>query len=403
MDSLYPAQAEDFRARFREFLGRELPPGWTGVGSLSNEEAMAFSEDWRKILYAHGYLAPSWPEEYGGAGLTSVEQVVLAEELALAGVPSGVQNDIFSIVMIGNTLLHWGTEAQKAHFLPRILSGEDRWCQGYSEPGAGSDLAALSCRAVLDGDEWLINGQKVWTSSGQFANWIFVLVRTNPDAPRHAGISLLLVPMDQPGVDMRPIKNMAGDSEFNEIFFTDARCPQENVVGPVDGGWRVAMTLLGYERGESAAILPIMFRVELDRLAQLARENGAANDVVLRDRLADAYVRVEIMRFLGMASLSRYLEGQPPGPDAAVSKLYWSEYHQLVTELALDVLGPEALVVEGRRPTNVSLFMTDDVGAPNDSASWIGTAMVSRSGTIYAGTSEVQRTIIGEKLLGLPK
>ncbi len=403
MNSLYAASAEEFRARFREFLARELPADWGGVGSLSPTDAVAFSQSWREVLYANGYLAPSWPEEYGGAGLTPVEQVVLAEELARSGVPSGNQNDIFSIVMIGNTLLHWGTEKQKQHYLPRILSGEDRWCQGYSEPGAGSDLAALSCRAVLDGDRWVINGQKVWTSSGQHANWIFVLVRTNPEAPRHAGISLLLVPMDQPGVEIRPIKNMAGDSEFNEVFFTDASCARENVVGEIDGGWRVAMTLLGYERGESAAILPIMFRVELDRLAQLARENGAADDPVLRDRLADAYVRVEVMRFLGMASLSRYLDGQPPGPDAAVSKVYWSEYHQLVTELALDVLGPEALVVEGRRPTNVTLFMTDDVGAPNDSASWIGTAMVSRSGTIYAGTSEVQRTIIGEKLLGLPK
>ncbi|GAA3973614.1 acyl-CoA dehydrogenase family protein [Actinomadura viridis] len=403
MNSSDAPGAEGFRARVREFLAAELPAGWRGVGTLDAAAADAFAERWRATLFEHGFLAPSWPAEYGGAGLTPLEQVVLAEEFARVGVPTGVQNDVFSIVMIGNTLLHWGTEEQKRHFLPRILSGEDRWCQGYSEPGAGSDLAGLSARAEIDGDEWVINGQKIWTSGGQLANWIFVLVRTDQDAPAHRGISLLLVPMDQPGVEVRPIRNMAGDSDFNEVFFTDARCPRENVVGEVDGGWKVAMTLLGYERGEAAAILPIMFRIELDRLLDLARENGAAEDPVLRDRLADAYIGVEVMRFMGMASLARFLQGHPPGPDAAVSKLYWSEYHQKVTELALDVLDVESLVVQGRRPTNVTMFQTDDVGAPNDSASWITTAMVSRSGTIYAGTSEIQKTIIGEKLLGLPK
>ncbi|MFF5259946.1 acyl-CoA dehydrogenase family protein [Actinomadura viridis] len=403
MNSSDAPDAEGFRARVREFLAAELPAGWRGVGTLDAAAADAFAERWRATLFEHGLLAPSWPAEYGGAGLTPLEQVVLAEEFARVGVPTGVQNDVFSIVMIGNTLLHWGTEEQKRHFLPRILSGEDRWCQGYSEPGAGSDLAGLSARAEIDGDEWVINGQKIWTSGGQLANWIFVLVRTDQDAPAHRGISLLLVPMDQPGVEVRPIRNMAGDSDFNEVFFTDARCPRENVVGEVDGGWKVAMTLLGYERGEAAAILPIMFRIELDRLLELARENGAAEDPVLRDKLADAYIGVEVMRFMGKTSLARFLQGHPPGPDAAVSKLYWSEYHQKVTELALDVLDVESLVVQGRRPTNVTMFQTDDVGAPNDSASWITTAMVSRSGTIYAGTSEIQKTIIGEKLLGLPK
>lgn len=397
------AAAPGFRERVRTLLDEELPEGWTGVGALSPAEADAFAERWRVTLAERGLLAPSWPEEYGGAGLTALEQVILAEEFARAGVPTGVQNDVFSIVMIGNTLLHWGTDEQKKHFLPRIISGEDRWCQGYSEPGAGSDLAALATRAVLDGDEWVINGQKIWTSGGQLANWIFVLVRTNPQAPAHQGISLLLVPMDQPGVELRPIRNMAGETDFNEVYFTDARCPRENVVGEVDHGWRVAMTLLGFERGEAAAVLPIMFRTELDRLMALAVENGAAEDPVMRNRLADAYIGIEVMRFLGQSSLARFLGGSPPGPDAAVSKLYWSEYHQDVTELALDVLGEESLVEVGRRPTNVTMFQTDDVGAPNTSASWITTAMVSRSGTIYAGTSEIQKSIISEKLLGLPK
>ncbi len=384
-------------------LDEELPDGWSGVGTLDPEAADQFAETWRGVLFERGFLAPSWPTELGGAGLTELEQVVLAEEFARVGVPTGVQNDVFSIVMIGNTLLHWGTEEQKRHFLPRILSGEDRWCQGYSEPGSGSDLASLSTRAVLDGDEWVINGQKIWTSGGQLANWIFVLVRTNPEAPAHRGITLLLVPMDQPGVEVRPIKNMAGESDFNEVYFTDARCARENVVGEVDNGWRVAMTLLGFERGEAAAVLPIMFRTELERLFDLAVENGAADDAIMRDKLADAYIGIEVMRFLGQTSLARFLAGEAPGPDAAVSKLYWSEYHQDVTELAVDVLDREGLVAEGRRPTNVTMFQTDDVGAPNSSASWITSLMVSRSGTIYAGTSEIQKSIIGEKLLGLPK
>lgn len=396
-------QGEEFRGRVRAMLEKELPQDWAGVGKLDPEAADAFAERWRVVLSEQGFLAPSWPTEFGGGGLTELEQVVLAEEFARVGVPTGVQNDVFSIVMIGNTLLHWGTEEQKNHFLPRIISGEDRWCQGYSEPGAGSDLAALATRAVLDGDEWVINGQKIWTSGGQLANWIFVLVRTNPDAPVHQGISLLLVPMDQPGVEVRPIRNMGGETDFNEVYFTDARCPQVNVLGEVDAGWRVAMTLLGFERGEAAAVLPIMFRTELDRLFALANESGAANDPIMRDRLADAYIGIEVMRYLGQGSLAKYLDGQPPGPDAAVSKLYWSEYHQHVTELALDVLDREALVAEGRRPTNVTMFQTDDVGAPNSSASWITTAMISRSGTIYAGTTEIQKSIIGEKLLGLPK
>lgn len=397
------AGGDAFRESLRAFLDRSLPDDWSGVGALDAEDAESFAEQWREVLREEGLLAPSWPKEYGGAGLTEHEQVILAEEFARAGVPTGVQNDGFGITMIGNTLLAWGTDEQKEHFLPRIISGEDRWCQGYSEPGAGSDLAGLSTKAERVGDEWVINGQKIWTTCGHLANWIFLLARTDASSSRHQGISLLLVPMDQPGVEVRPIRNMGGDSEFNEIFFTDARCPVANVVGPVDGGWQVAMTLLGYERGEQAAVTPIMFRAELDRLFALARENGAATDPAMRARLVDAYIGVEVMRFLGEDSLARYLAGHAPGPDAAVSKLYWSEYHQSTAELAVDLLDLEGLESHGRRPTNVTSFQTDDVGAPNSSSSWITTLMISRAGTIYAGTSEIQRSLIGEKLLGLPR
>ena len=228
-----------------------------------------------------------------------------------------------------------------------------------------------------------------------------MLARTDPDLPKHKGISFLLVPMDQPGVEVRPIRMMTGDSEFNEIFFTDARCPVENVVGGVNNGWTVAMTLLGYERGEAAATFPIAFRIELDRLLALAKARGRSDDPLIRQRLVQAYMRVEIMRYLGMRTLTKFLAGGHPGPDASIFKLYWSEHHKLVTELAVDVLGPDATVPTGRWP--MSSFQADQPGAPNDSASWVGSFFVARAGTIYAGTSQIQRNILGEMVLGLPK
>jgi alkylation response protein AidB-like acyl-CoA dehydrogenase len=400
VDPHYPPEAETYREKIRAFLGEHLPSGWAGVGTLDHAGVRRFTLEWRRILYDNGYLAPSWPVEYGGSGLTPLEQVVLSEEFYRAGVPTGGMNDTFSIQMVGNTLLHWGTEDQKRHFLPRILSGEDVWCQGYSEPGAGSDLANLSTRAVLDGDEWLINGQKIWTSAAHLANWIFVLARTDPDAPRHKGITFLLVPMEQPGVEVRPIKMMTGLSEFNETFFTDARTPRANVVGEVNAGWAVAMYLLGFERGEAAATFPIMFRGELDRLFRLARETGAAADARIRQRLAWCYAQVEVMRFLGLGTLTKFLAGVEPGPAESTFKLLWSEYHQAATELAVDILGARALTPTGRMSSG---FQADDVGAPNDSASWTTAFLMSRAGTIYAGSAQVQRNIVAEMVLGLPK
>ncbi|MBK9181209.1 MAG: acyl-CoA dehydrogenase [Acidimicrobiales bacterium] len=401
MDPTYSAEAEAYRQQVRAFLAANLPADWKGIGALEGEEVHQFEKAWRQTLYDNHLLAVNWPKEYGGAGFTPLEQVVLSEEFTRAGAPLGVANDVFSIQMVGNTIIEWGTEEQKHHYLPRILSGDDVWCQGYSEPNAGSDLANLGCRAVLDGDEWVLNGQKIWTSAGHLANWIFVLARTDPDAPKHKGISFLLVPMDQPGVEVRPIKMISGESEFNEVFFTDARCPKDNVLGGVGSGWGVAMTLLGYERGEAAATLPIRFRTELDRLLELARETGRADDPLVRQRLAWCHTKVEIMRYNGMRALTRFIAGQHPGPDAAISKLYWSEYHRQVTELAVDILGLDALVPSGRRPS--SAFQTDDPGAPNSTASWSTVFLNARAGTIYAGTSQVQRNIIGEMVLGLPK
>src|SRR5690242_1637689 len=238
MDPRYPAEAEAFRSRVQRFLADNLPPGWCGMGRLSEAEAVQFAEDWRRTLYRNGLLGIAWPEEYGGAGLGKLEQVVLAEELARAGVPAGVPSDTFGLKMCGNTLLRWGTEDQKRRFLPRILSGEDLWCQGYSEPDSGSDLASVQTRAVRDGDEYVINGQKIWTSRAGQANWIFLLARTDPVAPRHKGLSFLLCPLDQPGIEVRPIVMLDGRSdEFNEVFFTGARTSVENLVGAENDGW----------------------------------------------------------------------------------------------------------------------------------------------------------------------
>ena len=312
--------------------------------------------------------AVAWPREYGGGGLTKREQVVLAEEFARAGVPTGAPQDNFGIKMVGNTLLRWGSEEQRRRFLPRILSGADRWCQGYSEPDAGSDLAALSTRAVRDGDEWVIDGQKIWTSLAADATWIFLLARTDPDARGHRGISFLLCPMDQAGIDVRPIEMLNHEREFCEVYFTGARTPVENVVGEVGAGWSVAMTLLSHERGEEAATNPILFRAEFDRLVALARAYGRERDPVVRDRLAWCFTKVETMRYLGERILSQYLRDGELGPAASISKLYWSEYHQRVSELAMQIMGPDGLVPTGRRPSrNVR---TDAPGTPNSTASW---------------------------------
>ena len=401
MRPAYEPSAEAYREKAQAFLAEKLPSNWSGIGSLEGAALEEFVTEWRQTLFEAGYLAPGWPVEYGGAGLSALEQVILAEEFARAGVPTGGPNDVFGIQMLGNTLLLMGTDEQKERYLPRILSGEDTWCQGYSEPNAGSDLGNLGLKAVRDGDQWILNGQKIWTSAGHLADHIFTLARTDPDAPKHKGISFLLVDMRQPGIEVRPIKMISGESEFNEVFYTDAVCPVDEVVGGLNNGWAVAMTLLGFERGEAAATAPIRFQAEVDRLVLLARERGLDQDPVIRQRIAQAYSKVQVMRYSGMRVLTQFLAGAHPGPDGAISKLFWSEYHLTVTELAVDILGAEAMVPSGRQPS--SAFQTDDAGAPNSSASWVGTFLNARAGTIYAGSSQIQRNIIGEMVLGLPK
>lgn len=407
MDVSYPPGAEAFRAEVQTVLAEELPPGWAGIGAIADRaQAEEFAAQWRQTLYRRGLLGLTWPEEYGGRGLSPLHQVVLVEELARAGVPFGEHTDLFGIKMLGSTLLRWGTVAQRGRFLPRILSGADRWCQGFSEPGAGSDLAALATRATLDAGEWVIDGQKIWTSVAHRANWIFLLARTDRQARGHRGISFLLCPLDQPGVEIRPIRQLSGDSDFSEVFFTGARTPAGLVVGAPGEGWPVAMTLLGHERGDEAATNPILFRAELDRLLALAAARGADRDPLIRQRLGWCYARVEIMRYLGYRILTQLHRTAPDagpglGAAASVAKLYWSEYHVAATELALDIQGLGGLLPAGRGPLRA--VRTDDPGAPNSSGSWLGAFLNARAGTIYAGTSEVQRNILAETVLGLPR
>ena len=270
MDLTYPPEAEAFRKEIRSWLEEQLPDGWFEPGfEMSDEERAEFNEDWPKQLRAGGWICATWPEEYGGKGLSTMEGVVLAEEFARARAP--MRADFFGDTLVGPTILQWGTEEQKQEFLPKILHGEVRWCQGFSEPDSGSDLASLKTSAVLDGDEWVINGQKVWTTGGHHADYCFLLTRTDPDAPKHKGISYLLVPMRQPGVDVRNITQPDGTAEFCEVFFNDARCPRDNVVGGVNNGWKVANSTLAFERGQSATTGYRRFEEELRLLIEAAR------------------------------------------------------------------------------------------------------------------------------------
>lgn len=395
-------ELEAYRSNVLGFLKERLPADWRGMGSLKPHERSEFQHRWRRELLEHGYLGVTWPKKYGGAGHGPAEEFILQEECARVGAPTyPLPSDIFAFKLIGPTLLLRGTEDQKSHFLPRALSGEYRFAQGFSEPEAGSDLFALRTRAELDAGGWVINGQKTWQTDGLAANWIFILARTEPQAPKAKGISMLLVPIDQPGVVVRPIRTMTGEEEFCEVFFDDARTAQANLVGTRGEGASIAMTLLGFERGAPTGSLHIEFEIEVMRLAQLAREHGRENDAVIRQRLAWCYSKVEILRYLTMRVLAAAIAGDPPGPESSIIKLYESQYHSRATELAMDILGPSAMARSGD-PAVASLG-PDPYGSPNSANAWQNVYMTARAATIYGGSSQIQRTTLGERVLGLPK
>jgi len=400
MDLTYPPEAEAFRTEIRSWLDANLPENFQ---ELRGEERKEFNEQWVRKLYEGGWICASWPREYGGKGLTTMQQVVLNEEFARVGAP--MRADFFGDTLVGPTILQWGTEEQKKEFLPQILRGQIAWCQGFSEPDAGSDLAGLKARAELDGDEWVINGQKVWTTQAQHADYVFLLARTDPEAPKHAGISYLLVPMKQPGVEVRPIEQIDGSAEFNEVFFNNARCPKENVVGGVNNGWKVAMTTLGFERGTSATTSHRRFQRELEDVIDAARKNGKAADPLTRQQLAHAWSKVKIMEINGLRSLSDVLHGTKQAAAlGALNKMYWSEYHKDVMELAIDILGMDGQILTGKSDEDFVPGVGRRRGRSTYPVSPLQASFFfSRSETIWGGTAEIQRNIVGERVLGLPK
>ena len=380
---------EEFRAEARAWLTEHLSGEFAalkGLGGPGSEHvAWAERRAWDRHLAEHGWTCVGWPEEHGGRGLSLAQQVIWHEEYARAEAPARVNH--LGEELLGPTLIAYGSPEQQERFLPRIRAVEELWCQGYSEPGAGSDLAAVSTRARLDGDEWVIDGQKVWTSMAHESDWIFVLARTEPGSQRHSGLSFLLVPMDQPGVEVRPIRQITGTSEFNEVFFSGARTAEGLVVGRPGDGWRVAMALLGFERGVSTLGQQLGFRRELRQVVATAKQTGAYDDPVVRDRLAQAAVGLEVMRSNALRILSENLHGS--GSDRGqdnVAKLVWADWHKHLGELAMEVQGAGGLVADADGPTESQRLF-----------------LFTRADTIYGGSDEVQRNIIAERVLGLPR
>ena len=406
MDLSYSAADDAFRQEIRAWLEEHLPDGWFEPGfEMSAEDRKAFNAAWPTTLFEGGWICATWPEEYGGKGLTTMQGVVLTEEFARAKAP--LRADFFGDTLVGPTILQWGTEEQKRDFLPKILNGTMSWCQGFSEPNSGSDLASLKTTALLDGDEWIINGQKVWTTQGHHANYCFLLTRTDPDAPKHKGISYLLVPMNQPGVEVHGITQPDGTAEFCEVFFDNARCPKDNVVGGVNNGWKVANSTLAFERGMSATTGYRRFEEEYRQLVAAATEHGRIADTDIRQRLAAYYTKIQILRVNGLRSLSATLNNSRDAGVAALgatNKMFWSEMHQRAMELALDIHGASSMLVT----TGPATGSWPGTGRDNRRETYPVSPMMSafffsRSETIWGGTSQIQRNIVGERVLGLPK
>jgi alkylation response protein AidB-like acyl-CoA dehydrogenase len=389
MDLTYSAEDEAFRGEVRTWLEENLSGEFAdlrGRGGPGREHE-AFDERvaWDRHLAAAGWTCLGWPEEHGGRGLSLLQQVIFHEEYAEADAPARVSH--IGEELLGPTLIAFGTEDQKQRFLPGIRNVSELWCQGYSEPGAGSDLASVSTRARLDGDHWVVDGQKVWTSLAHVADWCFVVARTEPGSRRHAGLSYLLVPMRQDGVEVRPIEQLTGTSEFNEVFFDGARTEASLVVGQSGDGWKVAMGTLGFERGVSTIGQQVGFARELDGLVALARGSGAIDDPVIRDRLVRARMGLEVMRLNALRTLAGFSTGSE-GPEASISKLVWATWHRSLGELAMEVAGASSLLA----------------AAPvHDLDRWQRLFLFTRADTIYGGSNEIQRNIISERVLGLPR
>jgi alkylation response protein AidB-like acyl-CoA dehydrogenase len=393
MDLNLSADEVRFRDELRAWLQANVPRDWSAWREKPIEESFPYLRTWQRKLHEGRWAAVSWPEEYGGRGATLTQQAIFWEEMARVEAPP--MANALGLGLIGPTIIAHGTEAQKKRFIPKILSAEEIWCQGFSEPNAGSDLASLQTEAKLDGDHYIVNGQKVWTSYGWVGNWCELVVRTDPSAPKHKGLSVLLIDMSSPGVEVRPLRQMTGESEFNEMFFRDVRVPVENLLGQVNDGWNVAVSTLMYERGSYGARLHPLFRRNISRLIELSRifkKNGrpASQDPLIRQKLAQCYAEVEIMRLNQLRAFSRITATGAPGPEGSIQKIFWSELNQRLQQVAQEMFGP------------YGQLLADDRHAV-DKGIWSYGYLRTRGNTIEAGTSEVQRSIIGHFVLGLPK
>jgi alkylation response protein AidB-like acyl-CoA dehydrogenase len=395
VDFEYGAEHQAFRARVRDWLAANLPRDLClddPVDDRVASDRATFERRclWQKTMHAAGWVGLTWPREYGGRALGLIERVIFEEEYAAARGP--VLPGSMGLNLVGPTIIHWGTDEQKRRHLPAILNADEIWCQGFSEPAAGSDLASLQTRAVEDGDHFVVNGQKVWTSGAHFAHWIILLARTKPEAPKHQGISCFLVDMTTPGITVRPLVLMTGHRHFNEVFFTDVVVPTANLLGPREQGWKVSTTTLMYERHASGGRNPVTQVAALVDLARRVRVDGgvAWDDPLVRQRLAALAIDCEALRYTRLRSLTRQLRGEPPGPEGSTLKLSGTELGVRIAEAAGEILGMYALV---NTPTP----------AVPDAPRWFNRVLAARQYTISAGTSEIQRNIIGERVLGLPK
>jgi alkylation response protein AidB-like acyl-CoA dehydrogenase len=382
MDLRYTPEQDAFRAEARAWLEAQVPA--EPLPSFDTERGFALHREWERTLWEGRWSAVSWPEEYGGRGADYLHWLIFEEEYYRAGAPGRVnQNGIF---LLGPTIMEVGTEEQKTRFLPSMASSEIVWAQAWSEPNAGSDLAAIRSTAVLsdDGSEWVLNGQKIWASRAVWADWCFGIFRTDPEAERHRGLTFVLVPLDSPGITVRPIAQLDGDTGFAEIFFDDVHVPVENTLGEVNQGWRVAMATAGFERGVSLRS-PARFSTAADRLVALWRQHADPTDTALRDAVADAWMQAEGYRLHTYMTVTHMIEGGTIGAEASLNKIFWSEMDVRIHELALDIAGPEAERMDG----------------PFER--WVDGFLFSLSGPIYAGTNEIQRNIIADRVLQLPR
>ena len=389
MDLKLTPTEERFREEFRSWLNMNLPSQWAGASNAENRtEYINYLRQWQRKLYEGGWAGISWPKEYGGRGASLMEQAIFQEELARANAPQLIGT--IGLSLVGPTIIAMGSEEQKTRYLSLILSGDEIWCQGFSEPNAGSDLASLSTKAIRDDDDFIVNGQKIWTSFAQIAHWCLLLVRTDSEAPKHKGITCLLVDMRSDGISVRPLRQMSGDSGFNELFFSNVRVQGSQVLGEVNRGWTTAITALMNERANLGTGIQVLFKRNLEALvahSHAIERNGrrASEDPFVRQKLAQAFLELEILRLNTNRALTSLSKTGVPGPEGSIQKLYWSEWNQRMQQTAQEILGPYGQL------------------ADFDNGIWQYGYLRARGNTIEAGTSEIQRNIIAERVLGLPK